>query len=525
MERQSGKKVARGRVALVLSAGLVATLGGVVPGSVATAQAVQTARVPAVSGGALVVGDTSSVQKLDPDVVTNFLDFQALGLVYDQLVQYNTKLQLVPDLATKWAYSNGNKLLTFQLRQGVTFDDGTTFTSTNVVASLDRAVAPKTGDASASFLANVKKIVATGPYGVQFQLSTADTSILDGLTSVNLSILSTKAIAAGTLAKTPDGTGPFEFSSWSPGNSFVVKANPGYWGGKVSLGSVKIETIPSEQSIASAVEANTVQIGILTEPQVATHLPSPIVDEKVLDLTYRALMLQDKTGPLANVDNRLAIACATNRQDVLNEAVFGAGQVVGPVPLGIFASPVSAVCPTPNIAMAKSYLQKAGDPNGFSFTALTSTDLDPTSAAQATVMQSELAAAGITMHPENIAGDAYIQDWLKGKFQAAFAWNGADPNPYTMYGRYFGTGANLGVPAGYSSPVLQKLLSQGDTAASIVKQKSIWSQFSSQLTSNAVWIWLFTAYDYAAVTSNVHGFKLAPTNSTSLASLRTTTIS
>ena len=31
-----------------------------------------------------------------------------------------------------------------------------------------------------------------------------------------------------------------------------------------------------------------------------------------------------------------------------------------------------------------------------------------------------------------------------------------------MYGRYFGTGANLGVPAGYSSPALQKLLAQGD---------------------------------------------------------------
>jgi peptide/nickel transport system substrate-binding protein len=522
LESQSGKRVARSRVALVLSAGMLATLGGVVSGSVATAQA---ARVPAVSGGALVVGDTSSVQKLDPDVVTNFLDFQALALIYDQLVQYNAKLQLVPDLATKWTYSNGNKLLTFQLRQGVTFDDGTTFTSANVVASLDRARAPKTGDASASFLANVKKIVATGPYTVQFQMSAPDSSVLDGLTSVNLSMLSTKAITAGTLAKTPDGTGPFAFSSWSPDNSFVMKANPSYWGGKVSLGSVKIETIPSEQSIASAVEANTVQIGLLTEPQIATHLPSPIVGQKVLDLTYRALMLQDKSGPLANVDNRLAIACAVNRKDVLNEAVFGAGQVVGPVPLGVFASPVSAVCPTPNIAMAKSYLQKAGDPNGFSFTALTSTDLDPTSAAQATVMQSELAQAGITMHPENIAGDAYIQDWLKGKFQAAFAWNGADPDPYTMYGRYFGTGANLGVPAGYSSPVLQKLLAQGDTASSLTTRKAIWTQFSNALTSNAVWIWLFTAYDYAAVTSSVHGFTLAPTNSTSLASLRSTTLS
>ena len=156
----------------------------------------------------------------------------------------------MPDLATSWAYSDGNKLLTFQLRHGVTFDDGTTFTSANVVESLDRALAPKTGDASASFLANVKKIVATGTYSVEFELSQPDTSILDGLTYVNLSILSTKAIADGTVAKKPDGTGPFEFSSWSPGNTFVMTANPNYWGGKVKIGSVKIETISSEQSIA-----------------------------------------------------------------------------------------------------------------------------------------------------------------------------------------------------------------------------------------------------------------------------------
>jgi peptide/nickel transport system substrate-binding protein len=511
--------------ALVASASLVVALGGLASAQGAAARA-NGLRSPASSGPTLVVGDTSSVQKLDPDVVTNFLDFQTLGLIYDQLVQYNNKLQLVPDLATKWAYSDGNRLLTFQLRQGVTFDDGTSFTSANVVQSLERALAPKTADASASFLANVSKIVATGTYSVKFELSRPDTSILDGLTSVNLSMLSTKAIAAGTVAKTPDGTGPFEYSSWSPGNTFVMTGNPNYWGGKVSLGAVKIETIPSEQSIASAVEAHTVQLGLLTEPQVATHLPSSVTVQKVLDLTYRALMLQDKKGPLANVDNRLAIACAVNRKQVLQDSVFGAGQVVGPVPLGVFASnPVSSICASPNLATAKSYLQKAGDPKGFSFTAVTSTDLDPTSAAQATVVQSDLAQVGITMNIQNLASDAYIQDWLKGDFQGAFAWNGADPNPYTMYGRYFGAGANLGVPAGFSSVPLQKLLAQGDTAASMVTQKNIWAQLSKQLTANAVWIWLFTAYDYAAVSPSVHGFTLAPTNSTTLDSLRSTSLS
>jgi peptide/nickel transport system substrate-binding protein len=516
--RRRSSRACRSAAALAMSASLIVGVGTLVPSQIAGAQS--------SSGSTVVVADTSSVQKLDPDIVTNFLDYQALGLIYDQLVQYNSRLQLVPDLATSWAYSDGNKLLTFQLRHGVTFDDGTPFTSANVVASLDRALAPKTGDASASFLANVKKILPTGTYSVKFELSQPDTSILDGLTYVNLSILSTKAIAAGTVAKTPDGTGPFEFSSWSPGNTFVMKANPNYWGGKVKIGSVKIETISSEQSIASAVEAHTVQIGLLTEPQVAKSLPSSVTKQKVLDLTYRALQLQDKTGPLANVDNRLAIACAVNRQEVLQGSVFGAGQVVGPVPLGEFASnPVSAVCPTPKIATAKSYLQKAGDANGFSFTAITSTDLDPTSAAQATVVQEDLAQAGIKMNIENLASDAYIQDWLKGDFQGAFAWNSADPDPYTMYGRYFGTGANLGVPAGYSSPQLQKLLTEGDVATSLASRKMLWTEFSNTLTSNAVWIWLFTAYDYAAVASSVHGFSLRPTNSTSLDSLSTATFS
>ncbi len=162
VEVRSRKGYVRRGAALMVGAGLLAAFSGLAPAAVASAKTVPAARTAAASTS-LVIGDTSSVQKLDPDVVTNFLDFQALGLIYDQLVQYNSKVQLVPDLATSWAYSNDNKLVTFQLRKHVTFDDGTPFTSANVVASMERALAPKTGDASASFLANVQKIKATGP--------------------------------------------------------------------------------------------------------------------------------------------------------------------------------------------------------------------------------------------------------------------------------------------------------------------------------------------------------------------------
>jgi ABC-type transport system substrate-binding protein len=70
------------------------------------------------SGSTFVVANVSSVQKLDPDVVTNFLDFQALGLIYDQLVQLNANLQVVPDLSTSWSFGPGNRSITFKLRTG-----------------------------------------------------------------------------------------------------------------------------------------------------------------------------------------------------------------------------------------------------------------------------------------------------------------------------------------------------------------------------------------------------------------------
>jgi peptide/nickel transport system substrate-binding protein len=509
--------------------GRIRGIGAVAIGALCLAAAAGTSSALArpahhAATGTFVVANTSSVQKLDPDVITNFLDFQALGLIYDTLVQYDDKLNIKPDLATSWKFSNGNKALTLNLRKGVKFTDGTAFTSANVKASLERAKNPKTADASASFIATVTKIVPQGPYKVKLVLARPDTAVLGALTTPNLAMLSTKAIAAGTLAKTPVGTGPYQFAAWTPNQTFDMKANPGYWGGKPKLDAIQIKTIPSEQSIASALQANSVQLGLLSQPQVAEHLPKSFTVEKTLDLSYRALMLQDKTGPLANVNNRLAIACAVDRAQVVKNAVLGEGKPVGPVPLGPYATkPVSAVCPTPDATKAKAYLAKAGNPDGFSFTAMTSNALDATSNAQAITVQSELKAVGITMNIQDLASDAYIQNWLKGKFTAAFAENGADPSPYTMYGRYFTKGANLAVPAGFADPKLANLLVQSDSAATPAKAKRLFRQINTFLTANAVWIWLFDSYDYAVLSSKVHGFHLPPNRD--LTSLKSVTLS
>ena len=477
------------------------------------------------SSAPFVIANTSSVQKLDPQIATNFLDLQALGLVYQPLVSLNSSLQVVPDLASSWTFSSDSKSVTFTLRSGVKFDDGSTLTSADVKASLERVLNPKTAAASASNIATVASISTPTPQTVVLQLTHPDFSILYGLTTTNLAILPAKAITAGTIATQPDGTGPFKFVSWSPGTSLTLAQNPGYWGGAPSIKQIVFRTIPDEQSIASALQAGTVQMGLLTEPQVVKTLSGTSLQvHKELDLNYRALMLQDRTGPLANVNARLAIECALSRTDILANAALGQGEVVGPVPLGPYApSATAGPCGTQNLAQATHYLAAAGMSKGFSFTAITSDALDATSEAQAVTAQSDLAKVGIHMTIDNLGENDYIQRWLKGQFEAAFAENGANPDPYIMYGRYFAPGANLAVPSGYSSPALASLLTNADENPSASTRASLYAQISAYLVNNAVWIWLFDSYDYTVLASNVHGYTPLPNEQ--LSALATTTVS
>ena len=326
-------RLGRNVAVLALGAGLLIAVGGPAAGSLAAASHAQAARTASASGGTFVVADTSSVQKLDPDVVTNFLDFQALGLIYDQLVQYNRQLKIVPDLATNWTFSDGNRVITFQLRQGVKFDDGTTFNSANVVASLQAGARPEDGRRLGVLPRHVKNIVAVGPYAVKFDLSTPDSSILDGLTSVNLSMLSTKAIAAGTLATTPDGTGPFEFSSWSPDNYLRDQGQPELLGRQGDSG-VGQDRDDSRRAVD--------RLGPPGEHRATRPVDRAAGGERPCPRSRCKRSLTSPTGPSCSRTRpgrsptfttgwpsrvpSTARTCSTR--------VFGQGKVVGPVPLG-----------------------------------------------------------------------------------------------------------------------------------------------------------------------------------------------
>ena len=144
--------------------------------------------------------------------------------IFESLVTYNEKFEIVPMLATKWEVAPDGLTYTFHLRQGVKFHNGEEMTSEDVVASINRFLEigyrPKD-------LYMVKDIVAVDKYTVRFDLSETTGVLLAGLASpvAQISIMPKSVIVqkdgsfvgGNKLKNDPDhivGTGPYTFNKW-----------------------------------------------------------------------------------------------------------------------------------------------------------------------------------------------------------------------------------------------------------------------------------------------------------------------
>ena len=152
---------------------------------------------PEVSSETLVIGRTGDVDNLDPHLATAFQTIDALELIFDSLTDARPRPDRAPGLATEWAYNEDGTELTFTLREGVTFHDGSELTSEDVVASLERVLDEETGEPPArGFLLSIEEVTAPDDLTVVLSLSTADATLPAALSRVGTSILSADDIAA-----------------------------------------------------------------------------------------------------------------------------------------------------------------------------------------------------------------------------------------------------------------------------------------------------------------------------------------
>jgi peptide/nickel transport system substrate-binding protein len=478
---------------------------------------------PTEPSGTLVVGVTSDPDTLFPWKATQFQAVGILTTIYGTLTELDQDLNVVPGIAESWTASDDGMTLTFTLRDGITFQDGTPLTSADVKASLDAIKDETTAAVAASSLASVTAVDAPDPKTVVLTLSGPDAGVLTGLASVNLAILPAGATEEALNAQ-PNGTGPFMLASRTPNESLSLVANPSYWRGAPELAGVEFRIVPDETSIVSGIESGNINFAVLDDPLVAQSAESDgVIIVRTPQLAYHALQLNAQRPPLDDVMVRLAIACAIDRQQVLDTAALGEGQVTGPITSPAYRSDPSArPCPTRDVEKAKSLLAEAGHPDGITIKTIVSQGEYATSVNEAQNLQAQLAEAGITLELEVLDIDTYVQRWLDADFDTAVALNGGRPDPDVMYGRYFTSAGSLNKVAGFSSPELDELFVQGKATIDPVQRKPIYEQISRYLEDYAVWVWMFSSDTYTATTPNVVGF--IPMANASLQYLRETSL-
>ena len=453
---------------------------------------------------------------LDPHKQTAFSSIRFLELMFEPLVRLDPNADIVPAIAESWTFNDDATELTVNLHPDAAFHNGAPVTSADVKASYERILDEETGAATRANFTSIEAIDTPDDKTVIFRLSEPNVPILTAMASINAAVVPASSIADGSIGTAVVGSGPFIFGEWNPNSSASITANPNWAGGDVAIDGIDISVLPDETAILAALRAGQVDFALINDPLVATLVPDVaglnLVKKPVL--SYHVLQLNPSRGPLQELGVRQAISCAVDRQDILDTSLLGEGAVTGPLTMEAYRTdPSELFCYTQDLDRARQLLADAGYADGFSATIMAATGEPPTAAAEAQVIQSQLAEVGIDLEIEMKELNVYVDAWLNADFDMAVALNGGRPDPFTMYNRYWTKDGNLQKVANYIDDTLDSLMNQGREETDPAKRREIFAEFEKHLAEMSPWVWLYTGFTYAAHQDDVQGFEATPTGS------------
>lgn len=475
-------------------------------------------------GGTITVARSADVDNLDPHLATAFQSREALELIYETLVEFDEDLNVTEGLAEEWQYSEDGQTLTFTLRDDVRFHDGEDLTSADVAATIERLLDGDSGAVAGSNFLTIDSIDTPDDHTVELSLSEPDQTLPAAFADANAAIVRATAIEDGTIEDEPTGTGAFTFDEWQQGEAFRLAANDDYWRDGPLADAVDIRVVPEQSSIAAGIQSANFHIGILEDPSIVLTLPEDNFDVHRPDaLAYRALMLNQGGEGLDAPEVRQAIACAIDREGLIEAAALGEGRVTGPftAPEWQFEPLAGLPCDPPDPDAARDLLDEAGHGDGLTLDTIINADGYATSVAEGQALQAQLEEIGVELDLDILESGVYVQRWIEADFDAAVALNGGRPDPHHMYARYFHSDGDLNAVATHQSGELDSLIEEG-RAAEEGERESIYQEVAETLEADAPWAWLYTGYEYRVALPEVEGFTAYPDGS--LRSLREVSI-
>jgi len=340
------------------------------------------------------------------------------GICGEFLTRVVNSKTLMPELALSWSTNKEASIWTFKLRPNVKFHTGQTMTADDVVATWKRLASPGSQALSAvgTYLhpGGVQKV---DDMTVAFHLNqpVSNFPFLVSSTTYQAIILPANYVL-GTFTKTPQCTGAFMITKYSPGVGATYERFSGWWGGTAPLAGVDVTYYTAAAAADAALLSGS--IDLIGQVQVTTDralLNNPNVQIfKAHGATHREMPMRvDANNPFSDYRVRQAVALTLDRPAIVKTLFSGFADVGNDTPFApVYGLTNSVPQRKKNIAMAKQLMAAAGHAKGFSMTLTTETTGEIPQLAQ--IVKQAVAAIGINLTLNIESATAYFNGTQTG---------------------------------------------------------------------------------------------------------------
>jgi peptide/nickel transport system substrate-binding protein len=388
----------------------------------------QSSGASARKGGDLRAGLTggSSSDTLNPLSTVVYLDVARAQNLYQPLMQLNAQSQNEYVLAEEIAPKGSTSEYIIRLRPDITFHNGKPFGADDVIYTFQQVLNPKKPLAGAAPISpiDVKGLKKIDSLTVSVPMKIPYGSFLDQLSSFWYSLY---MVPDGWVATDkPNGTGPFKYVSFTPGQQSVFVRNKNYWkSGLPYLDSLKIVDFADVTSLQNALVSNVVDCaGSLTGAQMkelagnSAVKPLPSKTGGFTPFTMRC-----DQPPFNDVRVRQAFRLIVDRPQIIATTLAGYGTLAADV-----FSPYdpaydkSAFHREQDIPQAKQLLKSAGYDNNLTVKCVTSNGINAAAVDTATVFKQQALAAGVTVNVDAVLSGTFFTPgyWLTSKFSQIY---------------------------------------------------------------------------------------------------------
>lgn len=389
-----------------------------------------------ISGGTFI-DVTGNPPHLDPGLTTDTPAIKISAYIFNDLIELDMNMKLVPNLATSWQGSSDGKTWTFNLARNVTWQDGKPFTADDVKFTFEKILKPY-HPRSVGYLKNFDHIETPDNYTAVFRM-TAPTPGFDGLLVTFLSYIQPRHYYEQCLSdiyhcavnEKPMGSGPFMFKEWVKGDHVTLVRNPNYWkldnlGNKLPyLDTVIVKLVADPATRVLGFDKGEIDFldGYMAPSsevprwQKTSGVSVNFDGLKAMGASV-ALFLNNGRAPTNNVQVRRAMSYAINKSYILDKVMYGYGYVLTTsFPKETFPTwfnPKYQNDPYPyNPTLANTMLDQAGFPKGSDgkrFSIQIGTDFSWDFTAKAgEVIRDQLKAVGIDVNLFVLDSPAFIQ--------------------------------------------------------------------------------------------------------------------